>query len=440
MPMERSKKKSITMNKHRVLLLGSGGREHAIAHSINKSSKLEKLFVAPGNAGTGQIAENVELSLSDFSSIKHFIEQNQVNLLIIGPEQPLVDGLVDFLDQHFDEDALCTVGPHKQAAQLEGSKDFSKQFMQRHNIPTAKYQTFTKGSIEKGFAFLETLQAPYVIKADGLAAGKGVIILNNLLEAKDTLKEMLYGDLVGNAAEKVVIEEFLDGIEVSFFALVNGNDYCLLPHAKDYKRIGEGDTGKNTGGMGSISPVPFVDEAFEQKVKTQIIEPTIQGLAKEKIHYQGFIFFGLINCGGQPKVIEYNARMGDPETQVVFSRINSDVLELFEHYQNKSLSAYNIEINPQHCASVIMVSGGYPGSYEKGKTITGFNKTSDQSMIFHAGTKLVGNSIFTNGGRVLAATNFGGTLKEALAQSYQNLDALNFDYAYYRKDIGHEFI
>jgi len=427
------------MTKHNILILGSGGREHALASKINESPLLNKLFIAPGNGGTRLLGENVSINIHDFTEVASFIQANDISLLIVGPEDPLVNGIHDYFSEKKEFDHLHVIGPKKQGAKLEGSKAFSKAFMFKHEIPTAKYLKVTKGSVKEGWKFLESLKAPFVLKADGLAAGKGVLIIDDLEQAKRSLKEMLFDDLVGKAGAEVVIEEFLDGIEVSYFAITDGDNYVVLPEAKDYKRIGEADTGLNTGGMGSISPVPFADEAFTGKVIEKIIKPTVNGLKSDGIEYTGFIFFGLIKVEGEPYVIEYNCRMGDPETEVVFPRITSDVVELFLKVKDKELNTYSISSDPDNFACVISVSGGYPGNYEKGKKITGINNVTE-STVFHAGTKHTGDSLYTNGGRVLAITSKDSSLEGALSKSYNSLKKIKFDYEYYRKDIGWEFI
>ena len=418
-----------------ILLLGSGGREHAFAHKLIQSPQCDNLFVAPGNAGTAAIAKNLDLSVTNFQAIKDTVLTHQINMVVVGPEDPLVNGIYDyFLKDDLLKD-IPVIGPSKEGAQLEGSKDYAKQFMFRHNIPTAAYESFTAATVEKGHEFLETLNPPYVLKADGLAAGKGVLIINDLTEAKEELTNMLTNKKFGEASTTVVIEEFLDGIELSVFVLTDGKNYITLPTAKDYKRIGEGDTGLNTGGMGAVSPVPFEDEAFMLKIENEIVKPTVNGLHKEDIDYKGFIFIGLINVDGQPKVIEYNVRMGDPETEVVLPRIKSDLLEAFVKLSQGKLNDITLTINPDTAATVMAVSGGYPEAYNKGLAISGLADIKD-SIVFQAGTAQDSNGIVTNGGRVLAVTSFGKNHKEALKKSYQNIENIKFDRMYYRKDLG----
>jgi phosphoribosylamine--glycine ligase len=423
----------------RILLLGSGGREHALAWKIAQSSMLEELFIAPGNAGTRQHGKNVNIDPLNFEQVKTFVLENNIELVLVGPEEPLVNGIHDFFLADEQLSKIAVVGPGKVGAQLEGSKDFAKQFMQRHNIPTAKYATFTKDTLENGYRFLEGTKAPYVLKADGLAAGKGVVILEDLQEAKDELKSMLADAKFGEASSRVVIEQFLKGIELSVFVITDGDSYKILPEAKDYKRIGEGDTGLNTGGMGAVSPVPFADNTFKDKIENQIIIPTIKGLKAEKILYKGFIFFGLINVKGEPYVIEYNCRMGDPETEVVIPRLRSDLLDLLEGVATNTLSERDIQFTEQCAATVMMVSGGYPESYQKGKQIFGIN-TVTESIVFHAGTSADGPSITSAGGRVLAVTSYGKNLEAALRRSYESIGKIEFDKAYYRKDIGFDVV
>ncbi|MCE2613636.1 phosphoribosylamine--glycine ligase [Flavobacteriaceae bacterium D16] len=418
-----------------ILILGSGGREHTFAWKIAQSNKLNKLFIAPGNAGTASLGDNLSISVNDFKAIKGAVLENEIGMVIVGPEDPLVNGIHDYFLNDPEIAHIPVIGPQQQAAQLEGSKEFAKAFMSRHNIPTAAYQSFTKDSLEEGYAFLETLSPPYVLKADGLAAGKGVLILDDLNEAKNELKAMLEDAKFGAASATVVIEEFLDGIELSCFVLTDGKDYKVLPTAKDYKRIGEGDTGLNTGGMGAISPVPFADESFMKKVRDQIVIPTVKGLQKEALPYKGFIFIGLINVDGAPKVIEYNVRMGDPETEVVLPRLKNDMISLMLAVSNGKLAEVELDIDERTATTVMAVSGGYPEAYKKGYTIEGIEETNG-AVIFHAGTRFEDDKVVTNGGRVLAVTSFGVNHKEALASSYENLARINFKEMYYRKDIG----
>jgi len=417
-----------------ILIVGSGGREHAFGWKLKQSNKVENLFFAPGNAGTAQIGTNLDANVSDFQKIKTMALKHNIGLMLIGPEVPLVEGLHDFFADDPELKSILVVGPKKQGAQLEGSKDFAKDFMMRHNIPTAKYLTVTSQNLEEGFAFLQSLKAPYVLKADGLAAGKGVLIIDSLEETKSSLKEMLAGQF-GDASRKVVIEEFLSGIEVSVFAITDGKSYKILPEAKDYKRIGEGDTGLNTGGMGAISPVPFADASFMEKVEKHIIQPTISGLQKENIEYNGFVFFGLINVKNNPYVIEYNVRMGDPETEAVMLRIKSDFVDLLEGAATGTLAEKQIEIDRRSVAVVMLVAGGYPGNYEKGNVISGFEKITD-SIVFHAGTATINNEIVTAGGRVIAISSYGSDMKNALEKSYENAGIIEFKHKYYRKDLG----
>ncbi len=423
----------------RVLLLGSGGREHALSWKMAQSSILEALFIAPGNAGTRNHGKNVDVSVTDFEGIKSFVIENEIDTVVVGPEDPLVLGIADFFEADPLLKKVAVIGPNKEAAQLEGSKDFAKAFMKRHKIPTAKYATFTKDTLKQGFAFLESMKAPYVLKADGLAAGKGVLILETLAEAKEELKNMLADAKFGEASSRVVIEEFLKGIELSCFVITDGDAYKILPEAKDYKRIGEGDTGLNTGGMGAVSPVPFANPTFMDKVKNQVIIPTVKGLKSEGIVYKGFIFFGIINVKNEPYVIEYNCRMGDPETEVVIPRLKSDILDLFEGVATNTLSERDVQFDERTATTVMMVSGGYPEKYEKGKQIYGLNAVSE-SIVFHAGTKADGPAVTTAGGRVLAITSFGKDLPSALKRSYDSLSKIEFENSFYRKDIGHDVL
>ncbi|MBD8348736.1 phosphoribosylamine--glycine ligase [Dysgonomonas sp. HGC4] len=417
-----------------ILLLGSGGREHALAWKILQSPKIDKLYVAPGNAGIGQIAETLNISPTDFTSVKAEVIDKKIDMVIVGPEDPLVKGIYDFFINDQDIKHIPVIGPSKLGAELEGSKDFAKRFMMRHNIPTARYKSFTAENLNDAYTFLEELKAPYVLKADGLAAGKGVLIINNLEEAKAELKAML-GGMFGAASNTVVIEEFLSGIECSVFVLTDGKSYKILPVAKDYKRIGEGDTGPNTGGMGAVSPVSFADATFMKKVEERIIIPTVKGLQSDNIIYKGFIFIGLIEVQGEPMVIEYNVRMGDPETEVVMLRIQSDFVDLLEGVAKETLDSKNLEIDSRYATTVMVVSGGYPGDYEKGKAISGLASIED-SIVFHAGTTNANNSIVTNGGRVIAISSYGNSKDEALSKSFTNADKIDFEGKYYRKDIG----
>ena len=422
-----------------ILLLGSGGREHALAWKMLQSSKCSKLFVAPGNAGTAQIATNINLNILDFEAIKVFVIQEKVSMVVVGPEDPLVLGIYDFFKNDLELKDIPVIGPSKNGAQLEGSKEFAKEFLVKHNIPTAAYDSFTADTVEKGCQFLETLQPPYVLKADGLAAGKGVLIIHDLPEAKEELRNMLVHQKFGTASAKVVIEEFLDGIELSCFVLTDGKNYKILPTAKDYKRIGEGDTGLNTGGMGAVSPVPFADAILLKKIENRIVKPTIEGLQKDGIEYKGFVFIGLINVKGEPIVIEYNVRMGDPETEVVIPRLKSDLVELFQAVANEKLNEVSLEIDTRSATTIMLVSGGYPEDYEKGKIISGLENI-EESIVFHAGTKIENAQVVSNGGRVLAVTSFGNDFQEAIKKSYQNIDKLHFDKMYFRKDIGFDLL
>ena len=418
-----------------VLILGSGGREHAFAWKIAQSSSCNKLFIVPGNAGTAQVGTNINIGVNDFESIKKFVLAEDIKLVLVGPEDPLVNGIYNFFKEDEELKNISLIGPSKEGAQLEGSKEFAKEFMVRHNIPTAKYQAFTKDNLADGYTFLESLKAPYVLKADGLAAGKGVLILNDLQEAKDELKAMVADAKFGTASSTVVIEEFLDGIELSVFVLTDGDSYKILPSAKDYKRIGEGDTGLNTGGMGSISPVPFADRFYIEKVEREIIRPTVEGLKKDNIEYKGFIFIGLINVKGEPKVIEYNVRMGDPETEVVIPRIKSDLLNLLKGIGDGTFSEKDLDITENVATTIMLVSGGYPENYEKGKEITGIENV-ENSIVFQAGTKNNNGTLETNGGRVIALTSFGETIEDALKKSFESAEKISFKGKYYRKDIG----
>lgn len=423
-----------------VLLLGSGGREHAFAWKIVQSNRLSKLFIAPGNAGTTQCGTNVDIELDNFGGIKQFILSNNINLVVVGPEKPLVEGLYDYLVND-DEIHVPVIGPSKMGAKMEGSKEFAKEFMERHNIPTAKHLSVTEETIEEGFAFLEELSAPYVLKADGLAAGKGVLIIDSLDEAKESLAEMLGGKF-GTASDTVLIEEFLDGIEYSVFVATDGKNYKILPTAKDYKRIGENDTGLNTGGMGAIAPVPFVDEAMMERVRLQVIEPTVKGLAEEEIAYRGFIFIGIMSCEGEPYVIEYNVRMGDPETQAVFPLIESDIIDLFEGVAFGSLDKFELEISDKTAAAVVCCAEGYPSDdYRKGDLIEGLESAAGlRSTIFQGGTEKKAEKTYTKGGRILTVTSLGDTIEEALQKSYETIECINYSGKYCRRDIGQDLL
>ncbi len=417
-----------------VLLLGQGGREHALAWKISESKSLDNLYIAPGNAGTASLGTNVSISVNDFAKIKSFVLEKDIDMIVVGPEDPLVRGIYDFFAEDEDVCHVMVIGPSKKGAELEGSKDFAKDFMVRHNIPTAKYLTITADNIADGEKFLDSLASPYVLKADGLAAGKGVLILEDKDSAKQMLKEMLGGKF-GDASKKVVVEEFLKGIECSVFVLTDGNSYKILPVAKDYKRIGEGDTGLNTGGMGAVSPVYFADKEFMEKVEIQVVKPTIAGLKKDNVDYKGFIFLGLMNIAGEPKVIEYNVRMGDPETEVVIPRIKSDLLDLFVGVSTGTLDSKTLEIDERFATTVMMVSGGYPEDYEKGKLISGIDSVKE-SILFHAGTLQKGDDVVTSGGRVIAATSYGNSMNEALEKSYKSVKNIQFEGSYFRRDIG----
>lgn len=422
-----------------ILILGAGGREHAFALKLSESKKIKQLFVAPGNAGTDEIAINVNINPTDFGAVKETVLKNDIKMVVVGPEAPLVNGIHDFFLADNDLKAIPVIGPKKDGALLEGSKDFSKQFMQKHGIPTARYQSFTKENLKDGFTFLETLTPPYVLKADGLAGGKGVLILNDLSEAKSELEEMVSNQKFGAASATVVIEEFLKGIELSVFVLTDGNSYKILPSAKDYKRIGEGDLGLNTGGMGAISPVPFADQAFLDKVEALVVKPTIVGLQKDGIDYRGFIFIGLMNDAGNPSVVEYNVRMGDPETEAVLPRIESDLYELFEGVAKQTLHEKSFSVTPKTATTVMLVAGGYPEAYQKEKEITGFENVED-SIVFHAGTKIENDKVVSNGGRVMAVTSLGDSIEEALAKTYASIEKIKFEEMNYRKDIGFDLI
>ena len=422
-----------------VLILGSGGREHAFAVKLLESNKINQLFVAPGNAGTEKIANNIYINPTDFEALKKAVLENDIKMVVVGPEAPLVGGVHDFFLGDNELKNIPVIGPKKDGALLEGSKDFSKQFMQKHGVPTARYQSFTKHNLEEGYAFLETLQPPFVLKADGLAGGKGVLILDSLEEAKAQLKEMVSNQKFGEASSTVVIEEFLKGIELSVFVLTDGINYKILPSAKDYKRIGEGDAGLNTGGMGAISPVPFADKEFLDKVEELVVKPTITGLQKDGIDYRGFIFIGLMNDNGNPSVVEYNVRMGDPETEVVLPRIESDLFDLFEGVAHQNLNEKSFSVTDKTATTVMLVAGGYPEAYEKNKEIIGFDSV-DESFVFHAGTAIKDDKVVTNGGRVMAVTSFGDTIEEALEKSYRSIEKIKFDQMNYRKDIGFDLV
>lgn len=418
-----------------ILILGAGGREHTLAWKLAQSSQINNLYAAPGNAGTAAVATNIPIGVNDFNAIKQAVLTHAIEMVVVGPEDPLVNGVHDFFLNDSALREIPVIGPQKAAAELEGSKEFAKKFMIRHQIPTAAYQSFTAENLEEGYVFLESLTPPYVLKADGLAAGKGVLILNDIEEAKQELQEMLVDAKFGTASTTVVIEEFLAGIELSCFVLTDGENYKVLPTAKDYKRIGEGDTGLNTGGMGAISPVPFADEVFMNKIHDRVVKPTVEGLKKDNLPYKGFIFIGLIKVDEEPFVIEYNVRLGDPETEVVIPRIQNDLVSVFKAIANQSLDTIELKIDPRTATTVMAVSGGYPEAYEKGKEISGFTSIED-AVVFHAGTKLEKGKVLTNGGRVLAVTAFGSDFKDALKKSYQNIEQLHFDGMYYRKDLG----
>ena len=422
-----------------ILLLGSGGREHAFAWKMVQSPLCDTLFMAPGNAGTAAIATNVAIAVTDFEAIKALVIGKNIEMVVVGPEDPLVQGIYDFFLNDAQLNHVPVIGPSKLGAQLEGSKEFAKEFLVKHNIPTAAYDSFTAETVEQGCAFLEKLQPPYVLKADGLAAGKGVLIIHDLAEAKEELRNMLVGQKFGAASSKVVIEEFLDGIELSCFVLTDGKSYKILPTAKDYKRIGEGDTGLNTGGMGAVSPVPYVDAVLMEKIETRIVKPTIEGFQKDGIPYKGFVFIGLINVNNEPIVIEYNVRMGDPETEVVIPRLKNDLVELFLAVANEKLNTITLEVDDRSATTVMLVSGGYPEAFEKGKVITGLENV-ENSIVFHAGTKLDNGNVVSNGGRVMAITSYGSSFQEALAQSYQNIEKIKFDQMNFRKDIGFDLV
>lgn len=427
-------------SKMKILIIGSGGREHALAWKMSKSSRCEKLFIAPGNAGTSLVGENISIDPLDFESIGRFCMEEDIGLVVVGPEEPLVKGLRNYFNEDQKLQRILFIGPDAEGACLEGSKDFAKEFMKKYQVPTALHRTFTKETLQEGMEFLETLSPPFVLKADGLAAGKGVIIVDEVHKAKNELKELLTGDKLGEASKKVVIEEYLDGIEVSFFVLTDGSNFVVLPEAKDYKRIGEGDTGLNTGGMGAVSPVVFADHTFKEKVLNRIIIPTIEGLKKEKIDYVGFIFIGLMNVNGNPYVIEYNCRMGDPETEVVIPRLQNDLVDLLVKTAQKKLNSVKIEMSELACSTVMLVSGGYPGSYDKNKTIAGIHE-DENSIVFHAGTKRNSEgAVITNGGRVIAITSLAESLNVALKNCYNKATEISFDGMYYRRDIGQDLL
>ncbi|MBS9522822.1 phosphoribosylamine--glycine ligase [Litoribacter alkaliphilus] len=425
----------------KILLLGSGGREHAFAWKIVNSNKCEKLYVAPGNAGTGQIAENVNLGVNDFESIREFVLQKDITMVVVGPEEPLVRGIVDYFAKDESLRSIPVIGPDQKGATLEGSKDFSKKFMTRHGIPTAAHDTFTPETVDEGVEFIKKQTLPIVLKADGLAAGKGVLICQNYQEAEAEFRDMLLNQKFGEASSKVVVEEFLQGIELSVFVVTDGENYKILPAAKDYKRIGERDTGLNTGGMGAVSPVPFADDSFISKVEHSIVQPTIQGLHEEGVNYKGFLFIGLMNVDGEPKVIEYNVRMGDPETQAVLPRIKSDFLDMLYAVGTKTLSGYDLQIDNTATTTIVMVAGGYPDGYEKGNEITGLpQQQSEKAMVFHAGTKAENDKVLTSGGRVLGITGRGNSIEEALKNAYKQVEAISWKDVYYRKDIGQDIL
>lgn len=422
-----------------VLLLGSGGREHAFALKIAESKRVAQLYIAPGNAATAKLGTNVDMSPTNFGSIKQFVLTHNINLVVVGPEEPLVNGIYDYFHDDDQLHNVPVVGPSALGAKLEGSKEFAKSFMMRHGVPTAAYISVNKDNVEEGFAFLEYQKPPFVLKADGLAAGKGVLIIDNIDEAKSELEQMLSGKF-GAASSTVVIEQFLKGIECSVFVATDGKNFAILPEAKDYKRIGEGDTGLNTGGMGAVSPVPFADAEFMEKVRERIVVPTIAGLESDKIDYKGFVFIGLMNDGGEPQVIEYNVRMGDPETEVVLPRVESDIIELFEKMVYQNLDEFTIQISPKVATTVVCVSGGYPGEYEKGYAIEGLDTCGDQSLVYHSGTASKAGKVVTNGGRVLAVTSLGDTIQQALDRSYATIDKIEFKEKYFRKDIGQDLM